>query len=49
LKYLKTQAITHRNSIQSLAGFFRLQDRRFQATGHKAQKIRVTSDLMWDE
>ncbi len=35
--------------IQSLAGFFRLQDRRFQATGHKPQKIRVISYLMWDD
>ena len=35
--------------IQSLAGFFRLQDKRFQATGHKAQKIRVTGYLMWDD
>jgi hypothetical protein len=33
--------------IQSLAGFFRLQDKRFQPTGHKAQKIRVTGYLMW--
>jgi hypothetical protein len=31
------------------AGFFRLQDKRFQATGHKAQKIRVTGYLMWDD
>jgi hypothetical protein len=35
--------------IQSLAGFFRLHDRRFQATGHKAQKIRVTGYLMWGD
>jgi hypothetical protein len=35
--------------IQSLAGFFRLQDKRFQPTGHKAQKIRVTGYLMWDD
>jgi hypothetical protein len=35
--------------IQSLAGFFRLHDKRFQATGHKAQKIRVTGYLMWDD
>ena len=72
LKYLKTQAITHRVGdptpiiceitprieqalyregirIQSLAGFFRLHDKRFQATGHKAQKIRVTGYLLWDD
>ena len=35
--------------IQSLAGFFRLQDVRYQATGHKAQKIRVTGYLLWDD
>jgi hypothetical protein len=35
--------------IQSLVGFFRLQDRRFQSTGHKAQKIRVTGYLMCDD
>jgi len=29
--------------------FFRLPYRRFQATGHKAQKIRVTGYLMWDD
>jgi hypothetical protein len=35
--------------IQSLTGFFRLQDKTFQATRHKAQKIRVTGYLMWDD
>ena len=35
--------------IQSLAEFFRLQGRRFQATGHKAQKIRVSGYLMRDD
>ena len=35
--------------IQTLTGFFRLQDKTFQATGHKAQKIRVTGYLMWDD
>ena len=34
--------------IKSLTRFFRLQDRRFQATGHKAQAIRVTGYLMLD-
>src|SRR4029077_7098391 len=28
--------------VQSLAGFFRLQDRSYHATGYKAQKVRVT-------
>ena len=35
--------------IQSLAGFFRLQDASYRATGHKAQKIRVTGYLFWDD
>jgi hypothetical protein len=35
--------------IQSLTGFFRLQDKTFQATRHKAQKIRVIGYLMWDD
>jgi hypothetical protein len=35
--------------IQSLAGFFRLLDRSFQPTRHKAQKIRVTGYLLWDD
>jgi hypothetical protein len=35
--------------IQSLAGFFRLQDVSYHATGHKAHKVRVTGYLMWDD
>jgi hypothetical protein len=35
--------------IQSLAGFFRRQDASYQATGHKAQKVRVTGYVMWDD
>jgi hypothetical protein len=35
--------------IQSLAGFFRLQDVSYHATGHKAQKVRVTGYLLWDD
>jgi hypothetical protein len=35
--------------IQSLTGFFRLQDASYRATGHKAQKIRVTGYLLWDD
>ena len=35
--------------IQSLTGFFRLQDMIYQPTGHKAQKVRVTGYLMWDD
>jgi hypothetical protein len=35
--------------IQTLAGFFRLQDVSYHATGHKPQKVRVTGYLMWDD
>jgi hypothetical protein len=35
--------------IQSLAGFYRLQDVSYQATGHKAKKVRVTGYLLWDD
>jgi hypothetical protein len=35
--------------IQALAGFFRLQDASYHATGHKAQKVRVTGYLLWDD
>ena len=35
--------------IQSLAGFFRLQDASYLATGHKARKVRVTGYLLWDD
>jgi hypothetical protein len=35
--------------IQSLTGFFRLQDASYRATGQKAQKIRVTGYLLWDD
>jgi hypothetical protein len=33
--------------IQSLTGFFRLQG--YQPTAHKAEKIRVTGYLLWDD
>jgi hypothetical protein len=35
--------------IQSLAGFFRLRDVSYHATGHKAKKVRVTGYLLWDD
>jgi hypothetical protein len=35
--------------IQSLAGFFRLQDASYQATRHKATKVRVIGYLLWDD
>ncbi len=35
--------------IQSLTGFFRLPDVSYQATTHKAKKVRVTGYLLWDD
>src|SRR6266545_3128434 len=35
--------------LQSLAGFFRLPDVSYQATGHDACKVRVTGYLLWDD
>ena len=35
--------------IQSLAGFFRMKDVSYHATGQKAQKVRVTGYLLWDD
>ena len=47
----RTERIIYRDGvrIQSLAGFFRLQDASYKATGHKPQKVRVTGYLMWDD
>jgi hypothetical protein len=47
----RTERAIYRDSvrIQSLAGFFRLQDASYRATGHKAQKVRVTGYLLWDD
>ena len=46
-----TERVVYRDGIriQSLAKFFRLQDASYHATGHKAQKIRETGYLMWDD
>jgi hypothetical protein len=35
--------------IQALAGFFRLQDGSYRATGHATQKVRGTGYLLWDD
>jgi hypothetical protein len=35
--------------IQSLAEFFRSQNVSYHVTEHKAQKVRVTGYLMWDD
>jgi hypothetical protein len=47
----RTERIIYRDGvrIQSLAGFFRLQDASYRATGHAAQKVRLTGYLLWDD
>jgi hypothetical protein len=47
----RTERIIYRDGvrIQSLAGFFRLHDASYRATGHSAQKVRVTGYLLWDD
>ena len=47
----RTERIIYRDGVrlQSLAGFFRLKDASYKASGHKAQKVRVTGYLMWDD
>src|SRR5947207_2366499 len=35
--------------IQELAAFFRRPDVTYESTGHKAQKIRLTGYLLWDD
>jgi hypothetical protein len=47
----RTERAIYRDNmrIQSLAGFFRLQDASYKATGHNAQKVRVTGYLLWDD
>ena len=47
----RTEQRIYRDNVrlQSLIGFFRLQEMSYHATGHKAQKVRVTGYLMWDD
>jgi hypothetical protein len=47
----RTERAIYRQSvrIQSLTEFFRLQDTSYRPTGHKAQKVRVTGYLLWDD
>jgi hypothetical protein len=47
----RTERLIYRDNvrIQSLTGFFRLQDASYRATGHKTQKVRVTGYLLWDD
>jgi hypothetical protein len=35
--------------IQSLAGFFRIQDTSYHSTEHSPRKVRVTGYLLWDD
>ncbi|HEV2803606.1 MAG TPA: hypothetical protein VGW57_01625 [Chthoniobacterales bacterium] len=35
--------------IQELAAFFRRRDATYESTGHKAQKVRLTGYLLWDD
>src|SRR5438552_13586212 len=47
----RTERIIYRDGvrIRSLAGFFRSQNVSYKATGHAAQKVRVTGYLLWDD
>jgi hypothetical protein len=47
----RTERAIYRDNmrVQSLAGFFRLQDATYKTTGHKPQKVRVTGYLLWDD
>lgn len=43
-------AIYHENTrIQELAAFFRRPDVTYESTGRKAQKVRLTGYLLWDD
>jgi hypothetical protein len=47
----RTEQRIYRDNVRlkSLTGFFRLLDLSYKATGHKAQKVRVTGYLLWDD
>jgi hypothetical protein len=47
----RTQSAIYRDNIriQELTAFFRRPDLTYESTGHKAQKIRVTGYLLWDD
>src|SRR3954469_17067341 len=47
----RTQNAIYRDGIriQELAAFFRRTDVTYESTGHKAQKVRVTGYLLWDD
>jgi hypothetical protein len=47
----RTQNAIYRDGIriQELAAFFRHPDVTYESTGHKAQKVRLTGYLLWDD
>ena len=47
----RTQNAIYRDGIrvQELAAFFRRPDVTYESTGHKAQKVRLTGYLLWDD
>jgi hypothetical protein len=47
----RTQNAIYRDGIriQELATFFRRPDVTYESTGHKAQKVRITGYLLWDD
>jgi hypothetical protein len=47
----RTQNAIYRDGIrvQELAAFFRHPDATYESTGHKAQKVRLTGYLLWDD
>jgi len=47
----RTQNVIHKDGIrvQELAAFFRRADITYESTGHKAQKVRLTGYLLWDD
>jgi hypothetical protein len=47
----RTEQRIHRDGvrIQLLAGFFHLQDVTYRSTTQKAEKVRVTGYLLWDD
>jgi hypothetical protein len=47
----RTESVIYRDGVrlQSLTGFFRLQDASYKATGLNAQRVRVTGYLLWDD
>ncbi len=47
----RTQTAIYQDNIrlQQLSAYFRRSDLTYESTGHKAQKIRVTGYLLWDD